>query len=65
MKTIYSTKEEAIKAANFEAQCKVGSYLRDVKVVDLGMRNSEIRGKYALTWGDDTRVIYTAKGVRV
>jgi len=65
MKKIFNTKEEAIKEANFLAKCPKGEYLRDVKVIDLGIRNLNNKGKYALTTGSDTRVIYIAKGVRV
>lgn len=65
MKKIFNTKEEAIQEANFEAQCPKGTYVRDVKVIDLGIRNPDKKGKYALTRGSDTRVIYIARGVRV
>jgi len=66
MSVVFNNKESAIEYAIERAKCPKGTFLRDVHVVDLGIRNPEKHGgRYAVIFGDDTRTIFTAPGVRV
>lgn len=62
---VYFDLEEAKKQADLMAKCPKGTLLRDRKVIDLGIRNPEKKGIYAVIHGSDTRIIYTAKAVRI